>query len=85
MSIPFSTSLMNFAGPLAGNGSDAYRWDLSLGPSGSATESPSFQIVKRIEPRATLAVPIGGPTLGWVLAGMLGATAALAARRRVKV
>ena len=77
-----STTLSNFPGPLAGNGTYAHRWDLALGPFGSPTESTTFQIVKRIEPRATPPVPVGGPTFGWVLAIALSATALWAARLR---
>ena len=79
-----STTLSNFAGPLAGNGTYAHRWDLALGPSGSPTDSATFQIVKRIEPRPTPPVPVGAPSFGWTLAIALSATGLWAARLQTR-
>jgi len=76
------SSLTNFAGPLTGDGSYAYRWNFSLGASGSIGDTVDFDIEKRIQARPASAIPAAGPLLHVLLACALGASAILAGRIR---
>jgi hypothetical protein len=76
------SSLTNAVGPLSGDSSYAYRWNFSLGASGSPADTVDFDIEKRIQARPPPAIPAGGPLLYVLLACALGASALLARRLR---
>ena len=82
MSDASASSLTNAVGPISGDASYAYRWNFSLGASGSPADTVNFDIEKRIQARPPPAIPAGGPLLYLLLAAALGASALLARRLR---
>ncbi|MCH2170482.1 hypothetical protein MK489_06840 [Myxococcota bacterium] len=75
------SSLSNTAGPVGGDGSYAYRWNFSLGSSGSPSDSVDFDIEKRIESLPPPVLPVGSSFL-YVLGALgLGGAARYTLRR----
>lgn len=79
------TVLADISGPLVGNVSYAYQWDLTLGPSGGSGDTATISILKELAPTSAPEVPLGGPLLllALVLALTLGGAYSLAGRWRI--
>ena len=82
MSDASASSLTNAVGPISGDASYAYRWNFSLGASGSPADTVNFDIEKRIQARPPPDIPSGSPALYVILTLLLGGTALLARRLR---
>ena len=77
-----TTILPSILGPVFGNTTYAYGWDLALTRSGTANAIAIFQIEKNIDPQPAPVIPSGSPALYVILTLLLGGTALLARRLR---